>query len=194
MSQGVIAVATIVAIIAGPLFTLLLQKWTEARREKRQARQFVFRTLMMYRATPLNPNFVQALNLIDVVFDSKKKTENTVRTDWKKLLDHLNNNAQSVTFVADTKTYIGKLLSEMGACLGYTFDEVYIQRHSYQPAALTWKEEEQQSLRKLMLEVLRGNKRLSVSMFPEDFPPLRLPAQDVLPQNLPRTITDLHDE
>jgi hypothetical protein len=174
-TQIVIAVATIVAIIAGPLFTLWLQRWTENRREKRQARQFVFRTLMMYRATPLNTNFVQALNLIDVVFDSKRQKEQTVRADWKKLLDHLNNNAQSVTFVADINKYLATLLSNMGTCLGYNFDEVYMQRHSYQPKALNSKEEEQQALRTLTLEVLRGNKRIPVSMFPEDFPDLRLP-------------------
>ena len=193
-TQIVLAVVSIVAIIAGPLFTLLLQRWTENRREKRQTRQYVFRTLMMYRATPLNPQYVQALNLIDVVFNSKRSAkEELVRKDWKIMLDHLNNNKDRIDFGEGVRSHSAKLLSDMGACLGYNLDEVYMKRHAYQPQALANIENEQQSLRTLLLEVLRGNKRIPVSMFPEDFPELRLPTQSTVP-NIPETVIGLRDE
>lgn len=41
---------------------------------------------MTYRATFLAPNFVQALNLIDVEFTAK--SEKPIRDAWKVLLDH----------------------------------------------------------------------------------------------------------
>ena len=57
MSQNtqalVIAGLTVLAIVIGPLLALWLQRLAEARREKRQAKLWVFRTLMMHRATPL---------------------------------------------------------------------------------------------------------------------------------------------
>ena len=45
---------------------------------------------MTYRVTPLNANFVQALNLIDVEFIADNDNERAVRDAWKELLDHFN--------------------------------------------------------------------------------------------------------
>src|ERR1035437_1978737 len=89
MSQTAIAIASIVAIVVGPIAALAIQRWADHRREKRQGKLRVFRILMMYRATRLNPNFVQALNVIDVVFNGNNRKEKRVRTAWKILLDHL---------------------------------------------------------------------------------------------------------
>jgi hypothetical protein len=44
----------------------------------------------LYRATPVNANFVQALNLIDVEFTGDNDGERAVRDAWKELLDLLN--------------------------------------------------------------------------------------------------------
>ncbi len=127
----ILGVVSVVAVVAGPLITLSIQRWLEDRREKRQARLWVFRTLMMYRATPLAPLYVQALNLIDVVFNAESKKEKAVRTGWKVLLNHLDKDKGRPDFGEQSQTLTANLLAAMGACLGYDFDEVYLKQHAY---------------------------------------------------------------
>ena len=79
---------TIVAIIAGPIIALQVQRQLDSSREARNRKLWVFKTLMSYRSTALSPNFVQALNLIDVEFDANSEKEKAVRNAWKVLLDH----------------------------------------------------------------------------------------------------------
>ena len=177
MSDHTLAALSVVAIIAGPISVLVLQRWTENRREKRQARTWVFRTLMMHRATPLAYSYVQALNLIDVVFNANSKKEKAVRTAWKVLLNHLTQDQGKLDFgdVNIAKTAI--LLSAMGSCLGYDFDEVYLKNHAYQPKGHGEVETEQHALRKLQLQVLQGTRRIPIAIFPDQFPAVIVPEE-----------------
>ncbi len=84
----VIDILTILALLLGPIIALELQKQLEKRREERNRKLWVFKTLMAYRNTPLSPNFVQCLNLIDIEFNGDNSPEKAVRTAWKVLLDH----------------------------------------------------------------------------------------------------------
>src|SRR5690242_5264512 len=77
---------TVFALIAGPVSALYIQRWLDSRREKREKKLKVFKTLMTYRAQRLNPEFVQALNMIEMEFSDK--AEKPVRDAWKVLLDH----------------------------------------------------------------------------------------------------------
>jgi hypothetical protein len=165
---AIIAALTILAIIVGPLLALLLQRIAENRREKRQAKLWVFRTLMMYRATPLAYAYVQALNLIDVTFNADNDKEKAVREAWNSLLDHLTVNKDNPDFGENTRVLTAKVLAAMGKCLGYAFDEVYLKRHAYQPKGHGDMELEQQELRKLLLQVLRNDRRIPVAFFPDD--------------------------
>ncbi len=194
MSSMAIGVLSIIAIITGPLIALGLQRRAEDRREKRQARLWVFRTLMMHRATPLAYSYVQALNLIDVVFNSESKREKTVRTGWKILLNHLTKDQGRPDFGDVNRTLTAKLLADMGLCLGYDFDEVYLKEHAYQPIGHGTVEEEQHAIRKLQLQVLQGVRRIPVAIFPDQFPDVVLPP--VLPtlRLSDPAITDSRDE
>jgi len=59
---------TVAAIILGPILAVSTQLWIQARKVKRDAKLYVFSTLMGYRAMVLHPSFVQAFNLVDVVY------------------------------------------------------------------------------------------------------------------------------
>lgn len=172
MSQTALAVASIVAIVVGPIAALAIQRWADNRREKRQAKLWVFRTLMTYRATRLNHNFVQALNLIDVVFNGKRKSEKETRTAWKVLLDHLNTDQTSKPAQERTLDLTINLLVRMGRTLNYDFDEVHLKRQVYQPVGHAQIEEEQNELRKQLLRVLKGELRLPIAVFEDEFPAL----------------------
>ncbi len=81
-----IGVATIAAIILGPVLALQIQRKLDQERETKNRKLGIFRTLMSYRATRLAPLFVQALNLIDIEFT--ERSEKPVRDAWKELQDH----------------------------------------------------------------------------------------------------------
>lgn len=165
---AIIAALTILAIVIGPLLALLLQRVAENRREKRQAKLWVFRTLMMYRATPLAYAYVQALNLIDITFHADNDEEKAVREGWNSLLDHLTVNKDNPDFFESTRALTAKLLAAMGKCLGYDFDEVFLKRHAYQPKGHGDRELQQQELLQLLLQVLKNDRRIPVAFFPDD--------------------------
>ena len=175
----ILGVISVIAVVAGPLITLSIQRWLEDRREKRQARLWLFRTLMMYRATPLAPLYVQALNLIDVVFNAESKKEKAVRTGWKVLLNHLDKDKGRPDFGEQSQKLTANLLAAMGACLGNDCDEVYLKQHAYQPIGHGQIEEEQNAIRRLQLQVLQGRRRLPIAVFPDQFAEVTLPPGDI---------------
>jgi hypothetical protein len=136
---------------------------------------------MMYRATPLAYSYVQALNLIDISFDADTTTEKAIRAGWNSLLDHLTNNKDRPDFDDNRRTLTATLLADMGKCLGYEFDDVYLRRHAYQPEGHGRVEQEQHELRELLLQVLRNDRRIPIALFPDDFRPIILPPEQPEP-------------
>lgn len=174
----ILGVLTIIAIILGPIVALDLQRRLDRGRETRDRKLWVFKTLMSFRATALSPHFVQALNLIEVEFDSKNEKEKAVLTAWKVLLDHFGDlAAPKLPPNADEKTatLTTNLLLAMGKCLGYDFDEVQIKKGAYYPMGLGNVEQEQHAVRRGVLDVLSGKRRIPVGIFEDKFPPITLP-------------------
>ena len=58
----------ILAIIIAPILAVQIQKFMDHRKEEKERKMHVFRTLMATRAAPLSPLHVEALNMIDIVF------------------------------------------------------------------------------------------------------------------------------
>ena len=82
-------VATIIAIILGPILAVQVQKFIERLAQRKEEKRRLFITLMSTRGRFTSLEHVQALNLIDVVFsDSKDKP---VTEAWTELNDHFNN-------------------------------------------------------------------------------------------------------
>jgi len=55
------------------------------------------------------------------------------------------------------------------------YDEVHLKRLVYPPIGHTHIEEEQMELRRLQLQVLKGNRRLPIAVFQDQFEELALP-------------------
>ena len=173
-----LGIISIVAIIVGPMAALWVQRLLDEGREERNRKMWIFKTLMSFRATPLSPTFVQALNLIDIEFNGNDEKEKRVRNKWKVLLDHFadlmapnlpdNSRQLSVEKTVD-------LLIAMGTCLGYEFDEVQIKKGVYYPQGLGDVEQEQHKLRRYILELLEGNRRIPVGVFEDAFPAITPP-------------------
>jgi hypothetical protein len=184
----VLSVLTIIAVIIGPVAALWVQRILDEGRDAKNRKAWVFKTLMSYRATPLSPHFVQALNLIDVEFDGKNEKEKAVRGAWKLLLDHFSEISEKLDSAAgDTKalaealtaektsSLTANLLLKMGTCQGYKdFDEVYLKKGAYYPRGLGYVEQEQHAVRRGILKVLSGNGRIPVGIFQDTFPDIIL--------------------
>lgn len=170
-------VLTIIAIVSGPIIALELQRFLDARREQKQRKLWIFRAIMANRATILNVNYVQALNLIDIDFSGDSKKDKEVRTAWKILLDHLTvpegkiRTQAEITAANERSIDLRvKLMKTLADALGYEFDEVQLKKGSYLPTGHSDLENEQNALRKRLLEVLNGNRRIPVGVFQDTFP------------------------
>jgi hypothetical protein len=164
---------SILAIITGPTAALVIGKYLEERRAKRNRKIQIFQTLMANRASRLSAPWVQALNGIETEFYGQTK----VIEAWRVVLDHLYsddaNDAKKVEQWVATLTDSGNgLLYEMAESLGYHFDKVTIKRNAYNPKLWGDIEAEQHALRKKLLELLDGKRKLPIATFEKAFPDL----------------------
>jgi len=164
----------IAAVLLAPFAAVFAQRQVELWRERRGRRLGVFKTLMATRGTPLSPEHVQALNMIDLEF--AKPPEQSVLTAWKEYRDHLNSyprggedqKERAVVWSQQTQQLLATLLGHMGKCLRFGFDPVQIKKDVYSPEAHAVAEVELQLLRRFLLEWLGGDRKVLVSVCPQD--------------------------
>lgn len=158
-------IISILAILAGPVLAVQVQKLLERHREHKNKRAEVFKTLMATRGAVLSAYHVEALNRIDLEFSGDKKYKKVIEA-WKEYFDNLNNRKKSEE---DLKTWgerneelLANLLYEMGNSLGYTFDKVLIKRNMYSPQGHVNVEREHDLIRMGLIKLLSGEISLSV--------------------------------
>ena len=92
-------IISICAIILGPILAVQIEKYLERRRENKNRRLSIFKTLMATRGAVLSWTHVEALNRIDLEFSNKKKFEKVIKA-WKEYFDNLSQKAQTPEEVA----------------------------------------------------------------------------------------------
>jgi hypothetical protein len=107
-------VATIMAIVVGPILAVRLQKLFERTAERRDEQRKLFMTLMSARGRAMAPEHVQALNMIDVVFADKTDTlgerlfggkkNRAVLDAWHQLNDHFGRYPEAPAKPSDGET------------------------------------------------------------------------------------------
>lgn len=87
MSNGeiAIAVATIIAVLVGPILAVLITRFIDDQRASKARRMEIFRTLMRTRKTPIHFEHVGAINLVEIEFAN----ETSVVQAWKNYLNNL---------------------------------------------------------------------------------------------------------
>lgn len=190
----VVSIIAIFATFRAPVIALRIQRRLDEDREKRGRKLWIFKTLMSNRATRLNANFVQALNMIDIEFT--EADEKSVCNSWKELLDHYwtwgakSESQRKLDDKADierSNELLAEMLVKMGKELGYDFDKVYIKKGFYYPEGLGNIEAEQHALRRSVLALLSGKgMKLPVAVFTQDFQPLSVtsPLHEQPPEGL----------
>lgn len=157
-------IISIAAIFLGPFGAVLATEWIRRSYEARQRRIQVFRTLMSTRASRLSPTHVEALNLIDIEFDSQKGADKAVVEAWKLYHSHLNDQSytDAEAWSKRTEQLLVDLLHAMSRRLNYPFDKAHIQNSSYYPKGYGEIELDQHLTRKALIEVLEGRAPLNV--------------------------------
>ena len=166
-------ILTLLAILLSPVIAVQVQKILEQRREKHQRRVWVFKVLMSTRGLALSPDHVQSLNMIDVEFYGRRKFKKVIAA-WRIYLDHLalvepDNDSGWERWHERRNDLLTDLIFEMGNSLGFDFDKVQIKRTFYIPKGHSQIEQEQNALRRGLVELLNGTRVLpmEVRSFPE---------------------------
>src|SRR5690242_20280786 len=80
---------TILALVLGPIIAVQATRYLDNKKEERERKLKVFKTLMETRAYNVSWDHVVALNRIDLEFSPKKDGEKEVIEAWKAYLFHL---------------------------------------------------------------------------------------------------------
>ncbi len=170
---GISAWLTILAVIAGPILAVQIQKYLEGLKENKARKVQVFKDLMATRAATLAYQHVVALNMVGLEFQGKHYTK--VVNAWKTYLDHLasfpkDDEPMAKVWVEKKNDLLSDLLYEMGVSLGFDFDKVHIKKAGYIPKAYSDQEDEQNFIRKCFVEMFLEQRAipLNIVSFPVD--------------------------
>lgn len=186
---------TLFAILLSPLIAVQATAWLQRRRNDRDRRMHIFRTLMGTRAAGLDPNHVAALNMIDVEFYGKDRKSRAVVEACRVYLEHHNRGNVAAEAWGDKRVdLLLDLLQKMGESLGYEMDRVSIRNTSYFPRGYGDQEYESRMIRKYFLDLLEGKRWLPIfATTPNDAaqgePPPQAPQKELEPGPPPETQT-----
>jgi len=167
-------IATISAIILGPILAVaidrLQQRWTDKKRRRLE----IFRDLMRTRKARLDPVHVNALNLVDLEFHGRKDVVSAYRSYIGHLSVPMPSPEGQDQFFEHRADLLVALLYEMGRELGYSYDKRDLERLAYGPVVWNTDQDMQRQNMSLVNELLAGRRALPIT-------PMNSPAQNPFP-------------
>ena len=147
----------IFAVLLGPVIAIQLTRYLDNKKEIRQRKLDLFRTLMATRAYNISWDHVSALNRIDLEFDSRIPEEKEVLNSWKSYLDLLGDKAiTGEPWTIKRVDLFVELLHKMANVLDYDFDKTHIKNSAYSPVAHGNTESENNEIRTGIIKILKG--------------------------------------
>lgn len=170
MSEGIdwMAVATIVAVLVGPIIAVWVTRYFDDRKEVRARRMDIFRTLMRTRKMPIHFDHVGALSLVEIEFAKDGK----VIAAWKDYLKNLgerlppeaDNDTQNA-FFKKRDSLLTKLIYEISQVLKFKVEQLDILEGNYIPQGWNDDDFEQRMARKALLDVLSGRRPILIQPY-----------------------------
>lgn len=154
-------VAIIFATFMGPIAAVQLQKFMDRRGERSRRQVEVFRALMASRAMPNSPQYVNALNAVPLEFHGNTKIVDA----WRDLLMHLNipQEHPEVWGQQRLRLFI-EMLKQVAKALHYDFRDSELQDHVYFPQWQVALMNDQELLRKGLVDLMSGKASLSMKI------------------------------
>jgi len=173
--QDIGLLATLAAIIVGPVFAVLLTRWLDDRRERKRGRRAILSDLMRTRRARLDPTHVSALNLVELEFFG----DQNVISAFQLYAKHLNSvwpidGGELERQVAEGDDLFADLLTSIAKSLGYTFDKRDLERRGYLPKGLGQQNDNQIANAHFLREVFEGRRPIHIANFNQNdgiFPP-----------------------
>ena len=164
----------IIAVLSGPILAVQVQKLIESWRESKLKKQNIFKTLMATRGRTLSQLHVEALNMIDLEFYSRKPKDKKVIDAWKIYRDHLNSlklehddpdyKVRLERWTDKSNDLLADLLSEMAKAVGYDFDKVHLKKGAYIPQGHADVEFEQNFIRRSMVKLFLNDATIPIQI------------------------------
>jgi len=162
-------VAIVIAALLGPVLAVQAQKWLERKRDVKERRLAIFRTLMATRAAMLSPQHVEALNAVPVEFYGSSGKLKKINEAWKLYLDHHDERLPPNDAWAQKRLDLFlDMLHLISQFLGYTFSRAQLGRDIYSPKAHGDLETEQTIIRKGLVGLFKGEIALPLAV--KEFP------------------------
>lgn len=151
----------ILAIFLGPIVAIQLAKYLDSKKEKRQRKLDIFKTLMATRAYTVSWDHVMTLNRIDLEFEKSNDKEKDVIEAWKAYHDHLSSETSSVDqWEIKRVELLVELLHKMAVVLDYDFDKTHIKNSSYSPKAHGIIQNQEEDIRASLIAIFQGKRSL----------------------------------
>ncbi|MBL28137.1 MAG: hypothetical protein CMM50_11390 [Rhodospirillaceae bacterium] len=166
IDQITLGIAIIIATFGGPIAAVLVTRWIDGIGLKRERRMQVFRDLMRTRRLRLSPDHVGALNLVEIEFHGEAETIGA----WKEYLGSLNKivpenitNEELDTLFREQDRLLTKLLHAMSCSLKFKIEQLDIFDGGYTPKGWNDIENQQQAMRLLLIDLLKGNRAIPIA-------------------------------
>jgi hypothetical protein len=135
--------SVLIATFFGPIAAVLVTRWVDDRRGKRDLQLRVFRQLMANRRARLSAEFVAALNVVEIDFYGEKD----IVEAYRELLEYYSRNVERMSdqqhelHFAKMQEAVNNLLTAMSRKLGYRVTRLDLEKGGYSPNAWAWREE-----------------------------------------------------
>jgi len=168
------SLALIVATFFGPIAAVQAQKWLDRNRARHDRKEWVFYMLMTNRRARLHPDFVRALNTIDIAFNggrerSRSTPEARIIRVWRDYHNELTNglvespsDQQLQEWTRRIDDHLTNLLEAIAADLGYTFDRDFLRTGGYYARGAAEHENEMAAIRRSLAKMVDGRGALQV--------------------------------
>lgn len=158
--------AVVFATLAGPILAVWASEWRQQRRMLHDRKEWVFRSLWSTRSVPLHPDHVQALNHIDFAFPEKYYPK--IADAWHLYFAHLNSDQgqtqdSRARWESTASNLLADLIHLMATDLKISFSKSLVKQPSYYPSGYAFTQAQQNELRALLLEVLKGDRAIPIS-------------------------------
>lgn len=176
-------ILTIFAIVSGPILAIVVSRHLDKQRERDARRMEIFRTLMRTRRTPMWPDHVGALNLVEIEF----KDDEVILSAWKELFEHFAkkhargedevvseatprdeiNKRDKVFYdrlARERQTLLAKLLHAIAKRMNFKAEQLEIFEGGYTPQGWEEVEIEQRAIRRFAIDLYLGRATLPVNV------------------------------
>lgn len=148
----------IIAVFTSPILAFQIQRVYEDRKQAKQRKINVFKTLMATRGARLSLPHVEALNMIDIEYYGRDRKSQNVLESWNEYRDSLgmkaDNEIANEAIWRNRNDKFIELLANMADCLGYKFTRRELRSSGYSPEGQYQLEEEQNQLRRSFLRLI----------------------------------------